>query len=311
MRNTAFVSLLFGAGVTGLNLTWNIDSSNFLDNFDFFTDSDPTGGFVKYVDQGTASSGGLFSTNNNQIYLGADHTNTVSVSGPGRNSVRVTSKNAFNNGILIADFAHLPTAACGIWPAYWTINNDGNPYGEIDIIESYDDTGSSYVSLHTSNACTLTGTNFTGTNVRTDCSLSGNSGCGVEGTTSQFGAGFNSAGGGLYVLYLDDSLKVWVFPKNNVPSDITNGSPDPSGWGVPLFDFESNNGCDVGTNFINQSIIFNLDFCGSGGAGGQEWSQWTDCSTSTGSSTCEAYVATNPGAYVDTYFLINSIRLYQ
>lgn len=80
-------------------------------------DADPTSGFVKYVDQSTASSTSLFNTSNNQIYLGVDHTTTLSASDAGRNSVRVTSKDTFSSGILITDFEHMPTAACGIWPA--------------------------------------------------------------------------------------------------------------------------------------------------------------------------------------------------
>ncbi|QKX59701.1 uncharacterized protein TRUGW13939_06841 [Talaromyces rugulosus] len=311
MRTNAVFPLLYSTGVAGLNLAWDIDSSNFLDKFDFFTDADPTNGFVKYVDQSTASSASLFNTSNNQIYLGVDHTTTLSTSDAGRNSVRVTSKDTFSSGILITDFEHMPTAACGIWPAYWTLNNNGNPYGEIDIIESYNDVGYAYLSLHTSNACTMTGSDFTGTNPRTDCSLSGNTGCGVQGTDAQFGEDFNSAGGGVYVLSLQDSLKVWVFQRSDIPADITSGSPDPSGWGQPLLDLESTSGCDIASNFIDQSVIFNIDFCGANGAGGQEWTDWTDCSTKTETSTCNAYVAANPSVYEETYFSINSIKLYQ
>lgn len=137
----------------------------------------------------------------------------------------------------------------------WTINNNANPYGEIDIIESYNDVGFSYLTLHTSNACTLSGGDYTGTNPRADCSLDGGAGCGVDGTDAQFGEKFNSAGGGVYVLSLQDSLKVWVFPRSDIPADITSGNPDPSGWGKPLFDFESTNGCDVASNFIDQTVV--------------------------------------------------------
>jgi hypothetical protein len=101
----------------------------------------------------------------------------------------------------------------------------------------------------------MTGGDFTGTNPRTDCSLSGNTGCGVQGTDAQFGEDFNSAGGGVYVVSLQDSLKVWVFQRSNIPADITSGSPDPSGWGKPLLDLESASGCDIASNFIDQSVV--------------------------------------------------------
>lgn len=37
MRATAVIPLLYSTGVAGLNLAWDIDSSNFQDKFEFFT----------------------------------------------------------------------------------------------------------------------------------------------------------------------------------------------------------------------------------------------------------------------------------
>lgn len=37
MHAKAVLPLLYGTGVAGLKLTWDINSSNFLDNFRFFT----------------------------------------------------------------------------------------------------------------------------------------------------------------------------------------------------------------------------------------------------------------------------------
>lgn len=130
-----------------------------------------------------------------------------------------------------------------------------NPYGEIDIMEAYDDVAGAYVSLHTGNTCILSTTDFTGTDARTNCTLSNGGGCGVQSTSSQFGAGFNAAGGGVWVLSLEDSLQLWVFPRDEIPADITSGSPDPTCWGTPLFQFDSNNGCDVASNFIDQTVV--------------------------------------------------------
>jgi hypothetical protein len=122
-------------------------------------------------------------------------------------------------------------------------------------MEAYDDVAGAYVSLHTGNTCTLSTTNFTGTDIRSDCTLSNGGGCGVQSTSNQFGAGFNAAGGGVWVLSLEDSLQLWVFPRDKIPADITNGNPNPSGWGTPLFEFDSNNGCDVASNFIDQTVV--------------------------------------------------------
>jgi hypothetical protein len=137
----------------------------------------------------------------------------------------------------------------------WTINNAGNPYGEIDIIEGINDQTFNTISLHTSKSCSLTGGRQTGTDVRTDCSLRSDSGCGVSGDSASYGSGFNRGGGGVYALYLEESLKIWIFHRGGIPSDITSGNPDPTGWGTPLLDFEPQASCSVATNFGMQTIV--------------------------------------------------------
>jgi hypothetical protein len=67
------------------------------------------------VDQATAQNEGLISTSNGSVYMGVDSTNVAS--GAGRASVRVTSKNTYNHGLIILDLAHMPGGICGTWPA--------------------------------------------------------------------------------------------------------------------------------------------------------------------------------------------------
>jgi hypothetical protein len=96
------------------NLVDTYDSSNFFSEFTLFSGADPTGGFVDYIgDQGSASSAGLINTNNNQVYMGVDSTNTVASSSAGRPSIRVTSNKAYTHGVFIADIAHMPGSICG------------------------------------------------------------------------------------------------------------------------------------------------------------------------------------------------------
>ncbi|KAL1846484.1 hypothetical protein VTK73DRAFT_282 [Phialemonium thermophilum] len=79
---------------------------------------DPTGGFVNYLPYRDASSAGLVQVlNGTQVYVGADHTKTLSRSAQGRDSVRLESKQSFDYGLLVADIAHMPGNQCGIWPA--------------------------------------------------------------------------------------------------------------------------------------------------------------------------------------------------
>ena len=66
----------------------------------------------------------------------ADDWSIVEPSARGRDSVRISSKNAYNESIFVLDLAHMP-AGCATWPAFWSLSQQG-PWpngGEIDIIE--------------------------------------------------------------------------------------------------------------------------------------------------------------------------------
>jgi hypothetical protein len=103
---------LSSAAYTLLDDYGNTDS--FFDQFDFFTGTDPTSGFVSYVDQGTAESDGLISANGGAVYIGVDNS---SVTTTGRNSVRISSTNTYTQGLFILDLGHMPASTCGSWPA--------------------------------------------------------------------------------------------------------------------------------------------------------------------------------------------------
>jgi hypothetical protein len=134
-------------------------------------------------------------------------------------------------------------------------------------------------------------------------------------------------------------IRVWFFSRKNIPADITNGNPTPSGWGMPMANFDSAHGnCDIDANFPAQTIVsifsinptpsklncssqftvklilysqyFDTTFCGNN-AGGEAWSSWSDCPAMTGYSTCEEYVAKTPHAFDDAYWLVNSVKVYQ
>jgi hypothetical protein len=92
----ALLSILkFGNAYT---LVATYDSTNFFDEFSFFTGADPTEGFVDYVSQSVADSADLVNYQNNQVYLGVDYT-TANPTG-GRESVRLSSNEAFSKPCL-------------------------------------------------------------------------------------------------------------------------------------------------------------------------------------------------------------------
>lgn len=298
---------LLAAAPASYKLVDTYDYTNFFSKFSFFTQPDPTHGFVSYQSQSSASSRGLISTPNRQVRLGVD-SKTVNPPAPGRASVRLTSNKAYTHGLFIADIAHMPSATCGVWPAFWTFGPNWPGSGEIDIIEGVNTQTSNIVTLHTTATCVVNnGGSASGTFTKnTNCNAdNGYSGCGA-GTSNgaSYGNGFNANGGGVYAMQWESSgIYVWFFPRNAIPGDITSGKPDTTKWGAPQVAFNSA-GCNFDQHFKNHNIVFDTTFCG-------DWAGavWGQTCGNLGSS-CQSYVAGNPGAFANAYWLINSVKVY-
>jgi hypothetical protein len=184
--------------------------------------------------------------------------------------------------------------------------------GEIDIIEGVNAQTTNQIDLHTGPGCNVNNDNsLPGTNtLQTNCNQDGGgTGCGAStSNTNAFGAGFNAVGGGVYAMqWASSGIYVWFFQRGSIPADITNNTPNVASWGKPMVTFNSGNGgCDFDAAFANHNIVFDTTFCG-------QWagSVWGSSSCSALASSCEAYVANNPGAFANAYWLINSIKIYQ
>jgi len=274
----------------------------FFDQFNFFNGADPTHGFVQYVDKATAQSGGLINvTSSGQIYIGVDNQNKAP---SGRQSVRIESKNTIKNNLMILDLAHMPGSICGSWPAFWTYGPNWPNSGEIDIIEGVNQETRNSVTLHTKTGCTMAAArDMSGTVKSTNCdaNINGNAGCGVLlSKDNSYGDSFNKQTGGVYAMERTDTfIKVWYFPRSSVPADTLSGSPNPCGWGQPDAVFPL--GASCGSDFFGgQNIIFNIAFCG----------DWAGAVFNPGcSGSCTDFVANNPQAFRESYWLINSLRV--
>ncbi|KAI3400320.1 hypothetical protein diail_3701 [Diaporthe ilicicola] len=305
----AAVQLVAAAAYT---LTDNYDQSNFFDSFNFFSEADPTEGFVQYQNKVNAASQRLAGFHQDMIYVGSDHTAANPVNG--RASTRVTSKKTYTQMLLVADVVHMPVG-CSVWPALWSYNAEWPNKGEIDIIEGVNSQQSNQVTLHTGPTCTMTkgqtvaGTQFSET---ADCNAgSGGTGCPqTTNSTNNFGKGLNAAGGGIYAMQWDSqAISVWFFPRNStIQKKIasSNTTVDPSSFGTPLASFVGGSTCDIDNNFKEHWITINTDFCGQWA--GLKWSEDAECSAK--AATCEEYAAQNPSAFVDAYWLFNSIKVY-
>lgn len=168
------------------------------------------------------------------------------------------------------------------------------------------------MTLHTGEGCTITNNDaFSGTIGTSNCwtdapDQEANAGCQITtSNTETYGSGFNANNGGVYATeWTSSAISIFFFPRGSIPSDITNGSPEPSGWGTPMAQFQG--GCDIGTTFTNQQIVFDTTFCGA-------WAgdAWSTGSCASQAATCNDYVENNPADFADAYWSVNALQVYQ
>nr|ADZ46179.1 beta-1,3(4)-glucanase [Paecilomyces sp. FLH30] len=283
--------------------------NGFFNKFNFFTGEDPTHGFVDYVSRNVAQGAGLLGERGDRVYMGVDYTNPAG--SRGRRSVRLESKNTYEHGLVVIDLAHMPGSVCGTWPAFWALGTADWPFGgEIDIIEGVNDNSFNHMILHTSDGCTINDGGFTG-NLRTsNCYIyapgqNANAGCGIEATNpDSYGRGFNSLGGGIYATDLtSNGISIWFFPRGS-ELRVLGDNPNPANWGTPAAKFAGGS-CDFESKFNGQRLIFDITFCG-------DWagSVWGIGGCASRAGNCNDFVQDNPSAFTESYWLINSLKVY-
>ncbi|WVW82207.1 hypothetical protein I302_104213 [Kwoniella bestiolae CBS 10118] len=302
---------------------WSGDS--FFDNVNFWEWNDPTHGTVDYLNRGDAWNSGLISINaNKRAVMAVDTTQVVS---GGRKSIRIHGNRIYTGGLIIMDAYHMPTG-CGTWPAWWSNGPNWPEGGEIDIFEGVNDFGQNQVSLHTGNGCTMpnnmndnqVGQLTTGGYDSYNCAsyATSNQGCGVrdEVTQNAYGESFNAIGGGVYATrWSKAGITVWFFPRTNIPSDITNDSPEPSGWGKPMAHFPSDN-CNPYQFFYDHFNIFDTTLCGDWAGADGVWNyagyagQSQSCASKTGYATCADYVLNQGSAFAEAFWEVSYVKYF-
>ncbi|KAF2117260.1 putative endo-1,3(4)-beta-glucanase, partial [Lophiotrema nucula] len=320
LRAGAILSALSSTALAGASLYEIEDSyqgSSFLEGFDFFTETDPTHGFVRYQDQTSAANAQLVKMIGNDQYIGVDYQNTeiVTNNGDGRASVRISTKQSYTQGLFVVDIKHMPGGICGTWPAFWSLGSGTWPQnGEIDIIEGVNRNSVNKFVLHTDTQCSVDGTGQTDPQNLYNCALdsaSGASGCDVNAIEpNTYGSGFNANGGGVYAVeWTDDFIKMWFFPRGSIPASITAEKPDVSEFGTPNANFQGD--CDISKKFLDHKFIFDTTFCGDWAGNVYAQSGCPMYSGLDGMASCKKFVAENPAAFSQAYWRIGSFKTFQ
>ncbi|KAI2781409.1 concanavalin A-like lectin/glucanase domain-containing protein [Daldinia loculata] len=289
------------------------NSTNFFDKFNFFSGTDPNSGYVQYQTQANAQDLGLVKIQDGEVYVGVDHAGSYQATGGGRKSVRLESKNLYNKGLIIAEFTHLPKPVCGSWPAFWFFGDPWPTKGEIDLYENWNDFNFNRHTSHVDNPavvgdCTLVASDMTAKIDSPNCYDFADGQANFQGcSASEVSSTFGSASGGIFALqWTDDFLKIWDWPRDGAPKDISNGQPAPdSTWGQPSYVISK---CNVDKAFKDMKMVLNINFCSVAGQTGQ-WD--TSCKATTGFGSCTEYVAAKGGDFESSNFKVKDIKVYE
>eukprot|EP00466_Bigelowiella_natans_P013088 jgi/Bigna1/72538/fgenesh1_pg.20_\ len=338
--STALASLAFTLAITpalaarvgNYSLTHRINSTTFLQEFEFFTAGDPTHGYVQFVSQSEAAQLRMLQLDAGSIYMSVDKDGNYDPNGPGRKSIRVQSRKVFNGGVFVIDLDHIPSG-CGTWPAFWSVGPQWPDNGEIDILEGVHRNVQDISTLHTREKCSMqtvdtalfTGswsTGFGGQNA-TDCYVKStieyaNQGCGIiSDDSASFGEAFNRRGGGTVATVWDDEgIRMYGWRRGAEPADVRKAAtgkskggevtidPDGEGWGMPYALFQFGDNCDP-SHFANHQLVFDLTLCG-------DWagSTFSSVCSDIPSASCEAYIADHRNVQ-DAFWSVRSVDVYE
>lgn len=262
------LSILPATLAANLTLVQSYQGQNFFSGWDFTSNFDnTTNGDVEFVDPTLNSSYSnlAFVDDAGHAIVKVDNTSFVPFNQK-RNTIKIMSKDFFDVGtVWLFDANHLPFG-CAVWPAFWTKGLDWPRQGEIDIVEGINLMTNNQMALHTFSGCSATsGTDQTGTAGTSNCNSTDGAGCTVsENAQNSFGAGFASAGGGVWATQFDVSgIFIWFWTRASVPPSITSAtdSIDISSWGPPSAAYPAS-GCDIGNFFGAQQLVIDITLCG-------------------------------------------------
>jgi len=153
-----------------------------------------------------------------------------------------------------------------------------------------------------------------------------NQGCSVLGEQGSYGAAFNAAKGGLFVLEwsvkdeagghaLDTPhIAAWFFPRSALPLPYFSGdkAPDTKDFPKPYAYFPLGDNCDP-SHFKQERIVFDTTLCGDDA--GNKWVS-SGCAAKHGTpgtdpvAECEAFVRSSPHEFSEAYWELNHVSVW-
>ena len=122
----------------------------------------------------------------------------------------------------------------------------------------------------------------------------------MDGPAGSGGSVFNQNGGGVFAtMWTTSGIKMWYWPRDQIPADITSDKPDSATWGQPYVTFPFGSQCPS-YHFKDMTLVINLDFCG----------DWEGSVFQGGPDACIAYVKdpANVKALAEAYWNINYVK---
>ncbi|CAD6968714.1 unnamed protein product, partial [Tilletia controversa] len=300
-------------------LVVKIDHTNFYEEMNTFVGADPTKGMVRYVSMKEARQHGLVNTDNGQIYMGMSK---QKVNGAYL-SIRPSTVKTFTEGLVIVKVKHMP-AACGSWPAIFTVAPSGNwpGDGEIDIVEGVHSYKSNKMSIHTNPGCHMKDWALPlqlgelGSESSKNCAAyqTDDKGCAIQSQQDDFGAAVNEHGFGMYMMAWDENHGVSVYHSKDLTPDIASGKPDPKTWGKPTSYWPAE-GCSPSNYFRKHAAVITNTFGGTWAGNQQVW-EWKgtmekSCKEKTGFGSFWDYVNSGKVDLGEAYWAIEDIQIWQ
>ncbi|KAK0547676.1 hypothetical protein OC846_004764 [Tilletia horrida] len=316
------LSKTLSTGVMTRSNSWklvkNIDHTNFFQEMDVFVGDDPSKGMVRYIGMDDARRKGLVNTDNGLIYMALSRRRTNGK----YETIRPSTKMTFTEGLVIINVKHMP-AACGGWPAIFTVAKDGTwpEKGEIDIAEGVHFYRSNKMSIHTNPGCHMEDWAMSkmlgdlGSESSKNCAAweTQDKGCAVQSSLDDFGISINQNGGGTYMMAWTEDQGIAVYHSARVPADVASGRPDVSRWGKPTAYFPASS-CTPSQFFSQHAVTITNTYGGTWAGNDQVW-HWKatmdqSCAERTGHNSFWDYFHT--GADLSqAYWSIQNIQIWQ